>query len=128
MKQEADIAVVEKVPMRTCIACQQKRSKEELCRIVRCAAGKSTAAGGAGTKPVNGAADAADAAKSAPAVKLKLDESGKVAGRGAYVCYDKACFKKMKEKGLLAARLRCKVKKQDYERLESDFEVALLKR
>ena len=107
--------------MRTCIACRQKRAKQELCRIVRCAGSASTSisANSAGTNT---------SAAATPAITLKLDETGKMAGRGSYVCYDKGCFKKMKEKGLLAGRLRCKVKKEDYERLEKDFEAALLKR
>ncbi len=107
--------------MRTCIACRQKRAKQELCRIVRCADSASTSISA-------NSADTSASAAATQATTLKLDESGKMAGRGSYVCYDKGCFKKMKEKGLLAGRLRCKVKKEDYERLEKDFEAALLKR
>ena len=116
--------------MRTCIACRQKRAKQELCRIVRCADSASTSisADSASTSISANSADTSASAAATQATTLKLDESGKMAGRGSYVCYDKGCFKKMKEKGLLAGRLRCKVKKEAYERLEKDFEAALLKR
>lgn len=110
--------------MRTCIACRQKRAKQELCRIVR----HSGNAADASTSVGANSADTSASAAATQATTLMLDESGKIAGRGSYVCYDKDCFKKMKEKGLLAGRLRCKVKKEDYERLEKDFEAALLKR
>ena len=51
-----------KIPMRTCVACQAKRPKRELVRIVR-----------------------------TPQGELVLDHKGKVSGRGAYVCNRKAC-------------------------------------
>lgn len=50
------------VPMRTCAACRQVRSKRSLTRIVR---------GADGT--------------------VAIDPTGKVAGRGTYVCDDPAC-------------------------------------
>jgi predicted RNA-binding protein YlxR (DUF448 family) len=51
-----------KVPMRTCVACQAKRPKRELVRVVR-----------------------------TPEHTLVLDHKGKVSGRGAYVCGTRAC-------------------------------------
>ena len=51
-----------KIPMRTCVACQTKRPKRELVRIVR-----------------------------TPNQELVLDRRGKVSGRGAYVCERKEC-------------------------------------
>ena len=51
-----------KIPMRTCVACQTKRPKRELVRIVR-----------------------------TPSQELVLDHKGKLSGRGAYVCPSKTC-------------------------------------
>ena len=50
-------------PTRTCVACRTERPKRELVRIVR-----------------------------TPAGALQLDPSGRVAGRGAYLCADGACW------------------------------------
>jgi len=52
-----------KIPMRTCVACQTKRPKRELVRVVR-----------------------------TPNHELVLDKKGKVSGRGAYVCGTRACI------------------------------------
>ena len=57
-----------------------------------------------------------------PSGSVELDRTSKAAGRGAYVCYKEACFEKMKSKQLLAQRLKCKVIKSDYERLQNEFE------
>ena len=51
-----------RVPTRTCVACRTERPKGELVRIVR-----------------------------TPAGALELDPSGRLAGRGAYLCAEGAC-------------------------------------
>jgi len=51
------------VPQRSCVACRQVRTKSELVRIVR-----------------------------TPQGEVQLDETGKLAGRGAYVCRDQRCL------------------------------------
>lgn len=51
------------VPMRTCIACRQARPKRSLIRIV-----------------------------SSPGQEVEIDSTGKMAGRGAYLCLDPACW------------------------------------
>lgn len=50
------------VPQRQCVACRQVRPKRDLVRIVR-----------------------------TPAGEVRVDLTGKVSGRGAYVCPDTAC-------------------------------------
>ncbi|MDH4178965.1 MAG: YlxR family protein [Armatimonadota bacterium] len=50
------------VPQRSCVACRQVRPKAELLRIVR-----------------------------TPAGEVCVDESGKLAGRGAYLCPNEHC-------------------------------------
>lgn len=79
-------------PIRTCIACGATSDKRGLVRIVR-----------------------------TPDAQVLCDPSGRKAGRGAYLCQDKACFEKARKKRLFDARLKCKVSEQDYARLEEEF-------
>jgi predicted RNA-binding protein YlxR (DUF448 family) len=65
------------VPERTCIVCRQKRPKWELVRIVR-----------------------------TPQGALEIDNRGKKAGRGAYLCRTRDCF----ESGLKRKRLEYALK------------------
>lgn len=59
-----------KTPQRMCVGCKEMRNKRELVRVVR-----------------------------TPEGEFLLDETGKKAGRGAYVCRNKDCFSKaFKEK------------------------------
>jgi len=60
------------VPLRTCIACQRTGNKRELVRVVR-----------------------------TPAEGVQVDASGKLAGRGAYLCQNRTCW----ERGLRSQRL-----------------------
>jgi hypothetical protein len=54
---------VKKVPQRICVGCQQTRGKKELIRIVR-----------------------------TPDLQVRIDTSGKLSGRGAYICRDPGCL------------------------------------
>lgn len=51
------------VPQRTCVVCRSERGKRELVRIVR-----------------------------TPAGEVRVDPTGKVAGRGAYLCQARPCW------------------------------------
>lgn len=51
------------VPVRTCIVCRQERGKRELVRVVR-----------------------------TPSAGVQVDPTGKLAGRGAYLCRTRACW------------------------------------
>lgn len=51
------------VPQRTCVVCRSERGKRELVRIVRTSAGE-----------------------------VRVDLTGKVAGRGAYLCKVRSCW------------------------------------
>lgn len=55
---------MKKIPMRMCVACREMRAKKDLMRVVRTEDG------------------------------LKLDRTGKLNGRGAYLCCDEACLRK----------------------------------
>ncbi len=61
-----------KVPMRTCIACRETKPKMEMTRVVKTAEGD-----------------------------IFADPTGKAAGRGAYVCSNPDCLKKVEGKKLL---------------------------
>ena len=84
-----------RLPVRTCIACRTERTKRELCRIVRGPDG------------------------------IVLDPTGRAAGRGAYLCYDAACMKKLVQKRLLNKTFSEPVSPEVYTRLEEDFAAVL---
>lgn len=54
-----------KIPMRMCIGCREMKEKKSLIRVVR-----------------------------SPEGTVSLDDTGKKAGRGAYLCRDSECMKK----------------------------------
>lgn len=72
------------VPQRTCVVCASKSSKRELIRIVR--------------EPNGG---------------VSVDETGKLNGRGAYLCHDAACWDAALRGGRLAKALRTQVSEAD---------------
>ena len=65
---------MKKIPSRTCIGCGTQKSKTELIRIVKTQSGE-----------------------------IKLDKTGKLPGRGAYICKDAECLKKAIKSPLSAA-------------------------
>ena len=81
-----------KIPMRTCIACRTEKPKKELMRIVKTKDGVFT-----------------------------LDRTGKVSGRGAYVCDDKACMEKVIKKKMLKHAFEVDVPDEVYEVLKGEF-------
>lgn len=81
---------VRKTPNRMCVGCQSSKSKKELLRIVR-----------------------------TPEGEIRIDGTGKLAGRGAYVCPDPACFTKAYKEKRLERALKHEVDKQIYEDLVS---------
>jgi predicted RNA-binding protein YlxR (DUF448 family) len=60
------------IPLRTCVACRTTGGKRELVRVVR-----------------------------TPTAGVQVDITGKLAGRGAYLCKDRSCW----EQGLRSQRL-----------------------
>lgn len=78
-----------RMPERTCVACRQVKPKRELVRIVR------TASAG-----------------------VIIDEKGKQAGRGAYLCRTKRCWNEGLKGNRLEYVLRTTLTKEDRQRLE----------
>ncbi len=81
-----------KVPMRTCIACRTEMPRRDLLRIVR-----------------------------SPEGEVKLDFSGKLPGRGAYVCKKEACIRLLGRKRPLSRIFSVPVPEEVYSRLEEEF-------
>lgn len=85
-------AEMKKIPQRQCVGCREKKDKNQLIRIVRCADGTG----------------------------IELDRTGKKSGRGAYICPSAACLKKARKH--LAAALECNIPTEIYEKLEKEIE------
>lgn len=81
-----------KIPMRMCTACREMKPKRELVRVVK-----------------------------TPEGEIKLDLTGKLNGRGAYLCRSCECLKKAQKSGALQRAFSCEVSKEIYESLERQF-------
>ena len=81
-----------KIPLRMSVACREGKPKKEMLRIVKNAAGE-----------------------------ISLDFSGKVAGRGAYICNNAECVKKLRRQKLLHKTFSCEVSAEVYDRIEEEF-------
>ena len=79
---------MKKIPMRMCIACREMRAKKELMRVVRTQEGI-----------------------------LAFDATGKLNGRGAYLCKDPACVDKAEKKKALSRALGCEIPAEIYDKL-----------
>lgn len=77
-----------KIPMRTCVACRTSKPKKELVRIVKNQDG------------------------------ISLDRTGKVNGRGAYICDNPACLKKLIKGKILNKIFECEVSEETYKAIE----------
>lgn len=82
-----------KIPQRQCMGCRERKAKRELIRVVR---------GVDGT--------------------VSLDFSGKLNGRGAYICPDPNCLQKARKAKSLDRSLETEVPEQVYERLNKELE------
>ncbi len=81
-----------KIPMRTCIACREEKPKRDMLRVVKNAAGE-----------------------------VSLDFSGKLAGRGAYICNSAECVKRLRKYRLLNKAFSCEIPEKVYARIEEEF-------
>lgn len=88
-------AVKKKIPQRRCVGCQGTFDKRDLMRVVR-----------------------------SPEGQISLDFTGKKSGRGAYLCFNEACFKKAKKSGILARALECEISPEIYDALEHEIRAA----
>ena len=82
-----------KIPLRQCMGCRERKPKKEMIRVVR---------GTDGT--------------------VSLDFGGKMNGRGAYICPDPACLKKVRKSKALERSLEVEIPQEVYDRLEKEME------
>ncbi|MBQ8295452.1 MAG: YlxR family protein [Clostridia bacterium] len=80
-----------KIPMRMCIACREMKPKADMQRVVKNADGD-----------------------------IYADPTGKAPGRGAYICNDPECLKKLTGKKLLHKAFSTNVSEDVYQRIEEE--------
>lgn len=80
-----------KVPIRTCIACRTALPKKELNRIVK------------------------------SGEEIFFDKTGRANGRGAYVCSNPECMKKLKKQKALNRVFGCQVEDAVYDKIAEDL-------
>ena len=83
------MARVRHIPIRSCIVCRARRPKGELLRIVR-----------------------------TPEGRVMLDTTGRIYGRGAYLCNDPACWRRALKGNRLEQALRGPIPPEDRAVLE----------
>ena len=84
---------VKKIPLRTCVITKESLPKQELLRIVR-----------------------------TPEMEIKVDETGKLNGRGAYIKKSLEVLEKAKKSKLLEKRLECSIDESVYEEIKNIIE------
>ena len=84
-----------KIPQRQCMGCRERKAKREMIRVVRM-----------------------------PDGNVSLDFSGKLNGRGAYICPNPECLKKAQKAKSLERSLEVPIPEQVYERLAAEMEAS----
>ena len=84
-----------KIPQRQCMGCRERKAKKDMIRVVRSTDGT-----------------------------VMLDFSGKLNGRGAYVCPDPECLKKAQKSNSLGRALETEIPEEVYLRLAREMERA----
>ncbi len=84
---------MKKLPNRTCIGCNTKKLKKELIRIVKDKEGN-----------------------------INIDKTGKMQGRGAYICNNSECLKKAVSSKRLEKCFETKISEGVYEQLQNTIE------
>ena len=81
-----------KQPVRTCVACREGKPKAEMLRVVR-----------------------------TPDGEIKMDPTGKCAGRGAYVCNEPSCVEKCVKKRIFDKVFGVKLSDEDYASIAGQY-------
>ena len=90
---ESGVKPAKRVPMRQCLGCREHKPKRELVRIVR-----------------------------SPEGQVSLDRSGKMNGRGAYLCHDPECLRRAVKAKALERAFGTAVPDDVLERLTEELE------
>lgn len=80
-------------PQRMCVSCRQLFDKRDLLRVVR-----------------------------TPQGEVLFDPTGKMAGRGAYLCKDSECLKKIVKSKLLNKLFKTEISDEAYRKLSEQYE------
>ncbi|MFZ5966546.1 MAG: RNase P modulator RnpM [Bacillota bacterium] len=83
---------VKKIPLRQCIGCLEGKPKKSLIRIVKSKDGE-----------------------------IKVDLTGKAAGRGAYLCNDIECLNKAQKKKALNKAFQQEIESEIYDKLREEL-------
>lgn len=81
-----------KTPMRMCMGCREMKPKQQLIRIVK-----------------------------TPDGEIKLDTTGRLNGRGAYICKSADCLKKAQKAGALSRAFETDVADEVYAAIEREL-------
>lgn len=81
-----------KIPLRMCIACRELKDKKQMLRVVKNTEGK-----------------------------IFIDFSSKASGRGAYICDNPDCVKKLKKQKLLNKAFSSAVEDAVYAAIEEEY-------
>lgn len=81
-----------KTPMRMCTGCREMKPKQQLIRIVK-----------------------------TPDGEIKLDTTGRLNGRGAYICKSANCLKKAQKAGALSRAFETNVADEVYAAIEREL-------
>ncbi len=84
--------MAKKIPSRQCVGCRESRTKRELIRIIR-----------------------------TPEGQVALDETGRMNGRGAYLCRRVECLQKARRSKGLERSLKVTIPDEIYDRLEEEL-------
>jgi predicted RNA-binding protein YlxR (DUF448 family) len=82
-----------KIPQRQCMGCRERKPKRDMIRIVR-----------------------------TPEGVVSLDFGGKMNGRGAYICPETECLKKVQKSKALERSLEVPIPDEVFERLAKEME------
>ena len=85
-------APARKIPMRQCLGCNQHKPKKELLRVVR-----------------------------SPEGDVSLDFVGKKSGRGAYICHDIKCLRRVRKSRRLENVLSVPISEEVYNQMETEL-------
>ena len=85
-----------KIPQRQCMGCRERKPKRDMIRIVR-----------------------------TPEGVVSLDFGGKMNGRGAYICPNAECLRKVQKSKALDRSLEVTIPDEVYERLSKEMEAGI---
>ena len=83
-----------KIPLRKCIGCGEMKDKRELLRVLKTSENE-----------------------------IVLDTTGKKNGRGAYLCKNEECLKKLRKTKGLERSLKIAIPQEVYDKLEKEMEL-----